>query len=134
ILIVISEMALIYWMERNWSQQRAIVVGVLFHVLAYLMLVLFKLSFVGAVVMITFITLSEMFSFSVLVNFWMKRTDDTNRGQYAAIWTMVWATSQTAGPFLGSLVAEYGGFTLLWSLVAALSLLSTVLYARLIRN
>lgn len=134
ILIVIAEMALIYWMERNWSQQRAIVVGVLFHVLAYLMLVLFKLSFVGAVVMITFITLSEMFSFSVLVNFWMKRTDDTNRGQYAAIWTMVWATSQTAGPFLGSLVAEYGGFTLLWSLVAALSLLSTILYARLVRN
>jgi predicted MFS family arabinose efflux permease len=134
LLIVVAEMALIFWIQKNWTQRKAVIAGVLFHALAYLMLVLFELSLAGAFVMMTCITLGEMFAFSVLVNFWMSRTDDTNRGQYAAIWTMVWAFSQTVGPYLGALTAQYAGFKVLWFIVALLSVLCTFLYAKIIRN
>ncbi len=134
ILIVLIEMTVIYWVERNWSKRRAILLGVSFHVAAYLFASLFHLNFLGAFMMMTMITLSEMFAFSVLVNFWMSRTDDTNRGQYAAIWTMVWAFSQTVGPFLGSVTAQHAGFKILWLGIAALSTIATLFYAKIIKN
>jgi MFS family permease len=75
-----------------------------------------------------------MLSFSVLVNFWMRRTDDTNRGQYAAVWTMTWAFSQTIGPFAGSLIAQYAGFQILWFFIVFLSCLAMLLYTNVIQN
>ena len=98
------------------------------------MLVFFQLPFWGAFIMMTLITISEMLAFSVLVSFWMDRTDDTNRGQYAAIWTMTWAFSQTVGPLLGSVMAQYAGFKMLWLTVALLSTTATFLYAKIIKN
>jgi len=84
--------------------------------------------------MMTFITVSEMLAFSVLVNFWMSRTTDSNRGEYAAIWTMTWAFSQTVGPFVGSIVAQYAGFKILWLLVALSSGVAAFMYAKVIKN
>lgn len=134
LLIVFVEMTVIYWLERNWSQRRAVTIGVALHVLAYLVLFVFDVSFGGAFGMMTLITLSEIFAFSVLVNFWMKRTDETNRGQYAGIWTMTWAFSQSAGPFLGSIVAQHLGFDVLWLIVAMISGIAAILYTRIITD
>ncbi len=134
LLIVLIEMTIIFWIEKNWSKKRAVTIGVAFHVIAYLMLVFFQLPFWGAFIMMTLITISEMLAFSVLVSFWMDRTDDTNRGQYAAIWTMTWAFSQTVGPLLGSVMAQYAGFKMLWLTVALLSTTATFLYAKIIKN
>jgi len=134
IMIVLMEMTVIFWMERNWSKKRAVTIGVALHIIAYLFASLLQLSLAGAFVLMTFITLSEMLSFSVLTNFWMSRTDETNRGQYAAIWTMTWAFAQTVGPFLGSLVAQYAGFSVLWAVVALLSGMAMLLYAKVMTN
>jgi predicted MFS family arabinose efflux permease len=134
LLIVIAEMALIFWIERNWTKKRAITVGVLLHVAAYACLFLFNVTPAVAFIMMTLITLSEMFAFSVLVSFWMMRANDHNRGQYAGIWTMCWAIAQSTGPLLGSVVAQYYGFKVLWIIVASLSALAALLYAKLIKN
>ncbi|HNE50033.1 MAG TPA: MFS transporter [Chitinophagales bacterium] len=133
IMIVLFEMTVIFWIERNWSAKKAVTIGVAMHALAYL-LACFSLNFLGAFTMMTFITLSEMLAFSVLVNFWMRRTNDTNRGQYAAIWTMTWAFSQTVGPFLGAVVVQNSNFITLWVIVALLSLTATGLYYKVIEN
>ncbi len=134
LLIVLAEMTIIFWMEKNWSRKKAVTIGVALHVIAYLLLVFFQLNFSGAFLMMTFITVSEMLAFSVLVNFWMSRTTDSNRGEYAAIWTMTWAFSQTVGPFVGSIVAQYAGFKILWLLVALSSGVAAFMYAKVIKN
>lgn len=133
-LIVFIEMAVVFWMERHWSKRRAVVTGVSLHVIAYLLLVVFAVNKELAFVAMTFITLSEMLSFSVLTSFWMQRTDEHNRGQYAGIWTMTWAVAQTTGPLLGSILAEYAGFKVLWIVIASMSALAAYLYSRLIRH
>lgn len=133
IMIVLLEMTVIFWMERNWSARRAVTIGVALHALAYI-LACFPLNFLGAFVMMTLITLSEMLAFSVLVNFWMSRTNDSNRGQYAAIWTMTWAFSQTVGPFFGAVVVQYSNFITLWIIISLLSLIATGLYTKVIDN
>ncbi len=134
ILIVVSEMTLIYWIGKNWSQQKSVTVGVVLHAIAYLCAVLFHLNYVGAFIMITLITLSEMFTFSVLVNYWMAKTDDSNRGAYAAFWTMTWAIAQTVGPFIGSVIIDSYSFSIWWTCVAMLSLLCAFYYYKLIKN
>ena len=134
LLIVLIEMTLVYYLEKNWSKKRAVIFGVTLHIIAYLILIIFKVDFVVAFVSMTFITLSEIFAFSVLVSFWMSRADDTNRGQYAGIWTMTWAIAQSSGSFLGSVVAQYFGFNILWSLVIVFCIIAIFFYSRLIKN
>ena len=133
-LIVLIEMALIFWIEKNWTKKKSITIGVLLHVVAYLIILIFKVNMGIAFLMMTFITLSEMFAFSVMVSFWMERANENNQGQYAGIWTMSWAISQSIGPFLGSVAAQYFGFNYLWMIVAMLSGLAAFLYSRLIKN
>ncbi len=133
-LIVLVEMVLVFWIERHWTKRKSVIIGVLLHALAYLLLVVFNMNATLAFLMITLVTLSEMFAFSVLVSFWMTRTNDYNRGQYAGIWTMSWAIAQSTAPFFGAVVAQYLGFNYLWMIVVFLSVLSAILYARLIRN
>lgn len=134
ILIVLAEMTLIFWISKNWSQQKAVTFGVCMHAVAYLMAAIIPLNYSTAFIMMTFITLSEMFSFSVLVNFWMDRTNENNRGQYAAFWTMTWATAQTIAPFIGSLIIDNYSFQIWWSLIVVLSLIAAYFYHQLIRN
>lgn len=134
LLIVLLEMAIIFWVQNNWTQKRAVIVGVFLHAIAYALPVFFNLNFFGAFIMMTFITLSEIFAFSILVNFWMNRTNDFNRGQYAAAWTMMWAFSQTFGPPIASFIADYINFKVLWAIIMVLSLIATYLYSKIFQE
>ena len=120
--------------KRKWTKRNALLLGVSFHVIAYLILIIFPVNFWISFLCITFITLSEMFAFPVMVAFWMKRSDENNRGQYAGIWTMTWAIAQSTGTFLGSSVAQHFGFTTLWWLVVILCSISIFFYAKLVKN
>ena len=134
ILIVLIEMSLVYYLERNWSKRKAVIFGVSLHIIAYAILVVFKVNFLVAFISMTFITLSEIFAFSVLVSFWMTRADETNRGQYAGIWTMTWAIAQSSGSFLGSAVAQHFGFNMLWCIVILFCATAIFFYSKLIKN
>lgn len=134
LLIVLIEMSLVYYLERHWSKKKSIVFGVLLHILAYLLLIIFKVNFLVAFVAITLITLSEIFAFAALVSFWMDRTNDENRGQYAGIWTMTWAISQSVGTLCGAAIAQHFGFNILWVVVILFCTIAIFFYSRLIKN
>ncbi|MBK7639961.1 MAG: MFS transporter [Bacteroidetes bacterium] len=134
IMIVVFEMVLIFWIERHWTMKKAILVGLFFHIIAYLLLVVFPVGKWMAFHVITLITLSEMFAFAMLMTFWMKRTTDSNRGQYAGIWTMSWAVSQSIGPATGAFVGEKFGFNYLWLGVSLLCSIAFFLYVKLFNS
>ncbi|MBL0286925.1 MAG: MFS transporter [Bacteroidetes bacterium] len=134
IMIVVFEMVLIFWIERHWTMKKAILVGLFFHIIAYLLLVVFPVGKWMAFHVITLITLSEMFAFAMLMTFWMKRTTDSNRGQYAGIWTMSWAVSQSIGPAPGAFVGEKFGFNYLWLGVSILCSIAFFLYVKLFNS
>lgn len=134
ILIVLVEMALVYYLERKWSKRNALLLGVFFHLIAYLILIVFEVDFWIAFACITFITLSEMFAFPVLVSFWISRSNATNRGQYAGIWTMTWSIAQSVGTITGASIAQYYGFSALWWTVIIFCAISMLFYSKLINN
>jgi len=134
LLIVFIEMSLVYYIEKNWSKRKAIIFGVSLHIIAYLLLLIFKVNFLVAFAAMTFITLSEIFAFAVLVSFWMNRTNDSNRGQYAGVWTMTWAIAQSTGTLSGAAIAEHFGFNMLWIMVILFCATAIFFYSRLIKN
>lgn len=134
ILIVLVEMSLVYYLERKWSKRKAILLGVSFHVIAYLILILFHVNFWIAFACITFITLSEMFAFPVMVSFWMTRSNASNRGEYAGVWTTTWSIAQSVGTVSGAAIAQHFGFTVLWWFVVVFCIITIFFYSKLVKN
>jgi predicted MFS family arabinose efflux permease len=58
-------------------------------------------------------------------SFWIKRTTETNRGQYAAMYTIAWSIAQIAAPTLGSQVVEQFGYNVLWWILPAICLIAS---------
>jgi predicted MFS family arabinose efflux permease len=113
LLIAAIEMVLVYKLEsRNHS---------LIYVMTGAFLISFSFLFLEAgqtltvvVVSMILVTFGEMFLFPFLNNFWVKRSTEGNRGQYAGVYTMAWAGASVLAPTLASQIAARAGFTTLW--------------------
>jgi len=70
-----------------------------------------------AIISMLFITIGEIFSMPFMNSYWVSRTQANNRGQYAALFTVAWASAQAAGPLMGSLIAENFGYKTLWTII-----------------
>ena len=120
LVIAFFEMVLVFKLEGKRKHTFYIAFGVLLCGLSYLMLNVFFITQVLAVVMILLITFGEIFSMPFMNAFWIGRSALHNRGQYAGLYTIAWATAQTCGPLFGSLVADHSGFETLWWIIGVL--------------
>lgn len=126
LVITFIEMILVFKLEGKRKNTFYIFCGVLLCGLAYLMPNLFYLTHSPAIIMILLITFGEILSMPFMNAFWIGRSAAHNRGQYAGLYTIAWATAQTCGPLFGSLIAEESGFELLWWIVGALCISSSL--------
>jgi predicted MFS family arabinose efflux permease len=120
LVITFVEMILVFKLEGRRRNTFYISCGVFLCGLSYLMLNFFPIAHAMAVVMILLITFGEIFSMPFMNSFWISRSAAHNRGQYAGLYTIAWATAQTCGPLFGSLIAEKSGFSALWWMVGTL--------------
>ncbi len=123
LLIVMIEMVLIFQLEGKKKNTYYISWGVLLVGISYLMLNIFRINHGMALVGIIVITLGEMLAMPFMNSFWISRSSQHNRGQYAGLYTIAWAIAQTTAPLVGGQIAEHGGFNVLWWLVAATCIL-----------
>ncbi|MDF2189989.1 MFS transporter [Paraflavitalea sp. CAU 1676] len=126
LIITVIEMVLVYKLEGKRSKMYYITIGVLLCGLSYLMLNVFHMNALLAIGMIVLITFGEILAMPFMNSFWIARTANHNRGQYAGLYTIAWSVAQTLGPFLGSQVADHAGWPMLWWLVGGVCLLSCV--------
>jgi predicted MFS family arabinose efflux permease len=131
IIIALVEMVLIYKLEGKRNYTIYIITGVAIVGLSFLML---NIPGIGAVIafgMITLVTFGEIFSMPFMNTYWISRTHSSNRGQYAALYTMAWSAAQCLGPAGGAQIAEHSGFTILWWAVGGLALIASLSFWRL---
>ena len=126
LVIAFIEMVLVFKLEGKRRSTFYISCGVLLCGLAYLMPNTFLITPFPAVVMILLITFGEILSMPFMNSFWIGRSASHNRGQYAGLYTIAWATAQTCGPLFGSLIADAWGFSLLWWIIGSLCLLTAL--------
>jgi predicted MFS family arabinose efflux permease len=134
ILIAIVEMILVYKLEGRRNNFVYIILGVALVGIAFLTLNLPGMGYVLAIGMIIIVTFGEIFSMPFMNIYWISRTQDHNRGQYAGLYTMAWSAAQSLGPLLGAQVIQYHSFELLWWIVGGLSLLASFAFWRLSRT
>ncbi len=126
LLIAIFEMALIFKLEQKNKNMQYMIIGCLFTGAAFAVFNLLPGQHSVALISVVIITIGEMLTMPFMNSFWIRRTDEHNRGQYAGLYTVAWSIAQVAGPYAGSQIAQHFGFTLLWWLVAFISILTAL--------
>lgn len=123
-IIVLVEMILIYRLEKKNKNSYFIIIGMLLCAISFLSLLIPGPAKYISLLMIVIITFGEMFAMPFMNTVWTLRSNEKNRGQYAALYTMAWGIAQTAGPFLCSLLIEYNGFPVFFIAMSCTLLLS----------
>jgi len=107
LVIALLEMIMISKLENKRSPVFYIVTGVIIVAssFAVLMVPKFLPVIVGLFSVVCF-TLGEMFSIPFINTFVIKRSNEFNRGQYAAGYMMCWSVAQIVAPLAGFYIAE----------------------------
>ena len=133
IMIALIEMVMIHNLEGKRNGLIYITTGILLGGISFMLLNLVPPVAIAALIVVILVTFSEMLSMPFMNAFWISRTTEYNRGEYAALYSMSWSAAQVFAPFIGSIVINYGGFYMLWWALAGLSLVSGIGYFFLYR-
>jgi predicted MFS family arabinose efflux permease len=92
--------------------------------ISYLIFNIFPPYVFVAFVFMLFFTLSEMLTMPFMNNFWIHRSQDHNRGEYAALYTVAYCVSTIVAPTLGAYVVRHLGYTNWWYAVSGICVLT----------
>lgn len=123
LLIAAIEMVLVYKLENRGHSLLYITAGALLMGFSFLFLGLGQ-TIVIAVVSMIIVTFGEMFLFPFMNNFWVKRSTESNRGEYAALYSMSFAAATVLAPTLATQLAAWQGFSVLWIVDCVVCLLA----------
>ncbi|MEO7961106.1 MAG: MFS transporter [Ginsengibacter sp.] len=135
LIIAAFEMVTIFMLEGRRPSLHYISAGVILVAASFLLLNVPSTN--GALIALTsmvILTFGEILAMPFMNAWWIGRTLQHNRGQYAALFTVAWACAQTVGPFAGSLVAEHLGYSALWFITTGVCVVLAVFYFRLQRS
>jgi len=113
LVIFLIEMVLVYKLDGRYNPFNYIIGGTFLIGASFLTLNIAPLLSV-AIISMLIITVGEMLLFPFINNFWVKRSNEQNRGQYASVYTMAFAAAHVVAPTFSSAIAYNLGFSWLW--------------------
>ncbi|OWK71014.1 MFS transporter [Pedobacter sp. AJM] len=123
-VIALFEMIMINKIEAKRSPMFFIIIGAILFSISYILLgAPVGYHLVAAVVIIIIFTGGEMFSLPFINTIVISRSNEHNRGLYAAGYTLSWSFAQVIGPLFGFFVAKNFGYNWLWFGLTCLLLL-----------
>jgi predicted MFS family arabinose efflux permease len=128
VLIALFEMVIVHKLEGKRHELTFISMGVFVVGLSFLSFNIFPGAGILAIFAMLLCTAGEILSMPFMNTFWIKRSNDNNRGQYAGLYTISWSIAQVTGPWSGSYIADTYGFTVLWWIIGGLLLLIVIGY------
>lgn len=128
IIIVLFEMVIIHRLEGRKAHLSYVKYGVFVCGISFAILNFFPSGVFTAFISICLISMGEMLSMPFMNSFWIVRTTEHNRGEYAALYTIAWSIAQIIAPLLGSLIVYLYGYDLLWWLITAMCATTSINY------
>lgn len=122
LIIAMVEMVLVFKLEQRKKNLQLISVGIFLIAMAFLTYNVMPGTLVVAATSMLFITIGEMLSMPFMNSFMIGRTNESNRGQYAGLYTVAWSVAQVIGPFTGTQIANRYGYTSLWWFIVFISI------------
>ncbi|TWV98915.1 MFS transporter [Chitinophaga pinensis] len=126
LLVAFFEMVLVYKLEGKMHSLQFITRGVILAGVGYLSFNLLPPVAAAGVVFILLFTAGEMLSIPFMNSFFVTRSSDHNRGQYAGLYTMSFSISSILAPTLGSFMVGHYGFSSWWYCTTALCTLTGI--------
>lgn len=119
LLIALFEMVLVFKMEGRRPYLVYMFYGSLLMAVSFLLLNLKIIDgLLIAVVSTIIITIAEMVAMPFMNSYYIGRSSEKTRGQYAGMYTMAWSFAQVIGSSTGAIIAFNYGYINLWWLVA----------------
>jgi predicted MFS family arabinose efflux permease len=126
LLIVLFEMAIVFTLEPRKNNIHFIAIGCLLVGSAFTILNILPGEKVLAIVATVVLTTGEMLSMPFMNTFWINRTNNDNRGQYAGLYTAAWSIAQVLGPYCGTQIVQHRGFSTLWWAAGSISVVTAI--------
>jgi predicted MFS family arabinose efflux permease len=129
LIIALVEMVIVFKLEGRRPYLRLITYGTIIMAMSFFILnVPFFHGFTIAVLSMLLMTFAEMTSMPFMNSYYISRSNEANRGQYAAYYTMAWSAAQIIGSTSGTQVAYAIGFNNLWWIIGGICLLTAMGY------
>ncbi len=128
LIIALFEMVIIHSLEGKRNVLQYITIGSILCGLSFMLFNLFPGGELLAIISMFLMTIGEILSMPFMNTFWVSRTNATNRGQYAGLYTIAWSVAQVLGPATGSQIVDKMGFSSLWWIIGAMFLISAAGY------
>ncbi|MEP7255215.1 MAG: MFS transporter [Ferruginibacter sp.] len=129
IIIALFEMVIVFKLEGKLPYLRLMSYGSIVMAFSFFILNIPLLSgFLIAVLSTLLITLAEMIAMPFMNSYYISRSSEGNRGQYAALYTMAWSAAQVIGSTSGTQIAYATGFNNLWWIIGGICLLTAIGY------
>ncbi|HYK57178.1 MAG TPA: MFS transporter, partial [Flavisolibacter sp.] len=113
LIIAAVEMILVYKLENRRNAVLYMTLGAFLIGFSFLILNVSSAMLI-VLLSIVVITLGEMLLFPFMNNFWISRSTESTRGQYAAVYTMSFSLAMVMAPTIASQIASRAGFKTLW--------------------
>lgn len=124
LIIVGTEMVIVSNLEGRKPPLFLIGTGIIIAAISYTILNLMPAAAWVALISIILITIGEMLSMPFMNTFWISRSEESNRGEYAGLYTIAWSVAQIIGPIYGAFLIDYGGYSLFWWVITGICLLT----------
>ncbi len=128
LICVLFEMMIIHNLDGKRSLMTYVAAGSFLVGIGFIVLNIVPGLMSLAVIFISLITVGEIINMPFAATFWMNRSNERNRGQYAGLFTISWAVAQIIGPWSGAKIADTYGFDILWWILGGVSILSVLGY------
>ena len=129
VIIALVEMVIIFKLEGRRPYLQLITYGTLIMAVSFFILnVPFIHGFIIAVLSMLLMTFAEMTALPFMNSYYISRSADGNRGQYAGYYTMAWSAAQIIGSTTGTQISASIGFTNLWWIIGGVCLLTAFGY------
>ena len=127
LLIALVEMVIVFKLEGRRPYLLLMCYGSLLMAAAFMVLnIPIANGFIIAIIFILIVTVAEMVAMPFMNSFYIGRSNEANRGQYAALYVMAWSVAQVIGSSTGTQIVESAGFFNLWFLVASIGLVAAL--------
>lgn len=127
LIIAITEMIIVYKLEGKRSEKFYISIGTFLIGISFLSL---NLSATVNIVLLSMliITLGEMLMFPFVNTYWVTRSKNHNRAQYASIFTISFSLAHVLAPTIGSQIVKHYGYNSLWYTLTGVCTLASVFF------
>jgi len=134
LLIVATEMPLIYLLEKHLTKVQIVNIGTCLIGFSYFLLIILSPGWISAIISMFFITVGEMLSLPFLSTMALNRGNTSNRGRYMAMFTATYSVAHVVAPNLGLQLVEGYGFTKMWIVIIGFSILACLGFLWMQRN